>query len=220
MDGICSNWANSFVVFYCCNNDRNQDTTTSVIMGNACCSCEERPSKSNLIVVPTSKSSKKHRYEEVYDDYESEDDVWFDALQYHEDEEQPGFEDEKQNTGEQSFPVTAQELITLKSELEAKFPQDYGYMDDEYIRSVASKPYSKDLTRRRPIEYSLEKLVKVMDWRRRNQVSEMQDWVNLAVHNNHENRDSYDKGKSIVDTLNLGCFYWHGLDRAGRPILW
>jgi hypothetical protein len=65
---------------------------------------------------------------------------WYDALQEFQDEE------------ETSFFVSAAELMSVRRNLKSSFPQDSNYMDDDYIISVASKPYSKDMTRRRPLE--------------------------------------------------------------------
>ena len=62
------------------------------------------------------------------------------------------FEDEVDNG--KTFEVTDDELKTLRTGLEEKFPEDYTYLSDAYILSVASKPYSKDPENRRPLEVS------------------------------------------------------------------
>lgn len=51
-----------------------------------------------------------------------------------------------------TFDVTAEELSIIRKELETQFPDDCTYLSDAYILSVASKPYSKDPTKRRPLE--------------------------------------------------------------------
>merc|ERR1712028_147537 len=68
----------------------------------------------------------------------------------------------------QSFWSVSQqqeEMSIIRAELACEFPEDYSYLSDAYVMSVASKPYSKDPTVRRPMEYSLEKLNHVMEWR-------------------------------------------------------
>ena len=73
---------------------------------------------------------------------EADDDEFKDAV---EDEEVDG-----------SFPVSPEELSIIRAELACEFPEDYSYLSDSYILSVASKPYSKDPSIRRPLEVSLE----------------------------------------------------------------
>lgn len=51
-----------------------------------------------------------------------------------------------------TFDVSAEELTIIRKELETQFPEDSAYFSDAYILSVASKPYSKDPTKRRPLE--------------------------------------------------------------------
>ena len=62
---------------------------------------------------------------------------------YHEDDDE-----------EEAFYVSPEELAILKDELAKEFPNDNDYMSDAYLLSVASKPYSKDMTIRRPLEVS------------------------------------------------------------------
>ena len=69
---------------------------------------------------------------------EVDDDDFKDAV---EEEEVDGF-----------FPVSAEELSIIRAELACEFPDDYNYLSDAYILSVASKPYSKDPSVRRPLE--------------------------------------------------------------------
>ena len=73
---------------------------------------------------------------------ESEDDEFQDALE----EEEVG--------GEGTFEVTEEELSIIRAELATEFPDDYKYLSDAYVLSVASKPYSKDPSIRRPLEVS------------------------------------------------------------------
>lgn len=54
--------------------------------------------------------------------------------------------------GGKSFEVTDEELKIVRAELATEFPDDYKYLSDAYILSVASKPYSKDPSIRRPLE--------------------------------------------------------------------
>ena len=59
---------------------------------------------------------------------------------------------EEEEVADGSFPVTPEELSIIRAELACEFPEDYTYLSDSYILSVASKPYSKDPTVRRPLE--------------------------------------------------------------------
>jgi hypothetical protein len=54
-----------------------------------------------------------------------------------------------------SFPVSEEELSIIRAELACEFPEDYTALSDAYILSVASKPYSKDPSIRRPLDVSL-----------------------------------------------------------------
>jgi hypothetical protein len=57
--------------------------------------------------------------------------------------------------GDKTFEVSKEELSLIRAELASDFPDDYNYLSDAYILSVASKPYSKDPSVRRPLEVSL-----------------------------------------------------------------
>ena len=96
---------------------------------------------------------------------------------------------------------------------------------DAYIKSVASKPYSKDMSIRRPIEYSMEKLSDVMKWRQESGATDLLDKLKLA--NGPDNApeavaqpDALREGKAMVTLLNCGGCYWHGVTNTGKPILW
>jgi hypothetical protein len=126
-------------------------------------------------------------------------------------------------TGE--FKVSKGELSIIRAELASEFPDDYEYLSDAYILSVASKPYSKDPTIRRPLEYSQEKLNHVMKWREEAGAPEMEDLVRLAMNDPYSKEataDSarYAKATALVKSLNTGSIYWHGFTKDGRPIMW
>ena len=78
---------------------------------------------------------------------EADDDEFKDAVE-EEDEEIDG-----------CFPVSPEELSIIRAELACEFPEDYSYLSDSYILSVASKPYSKDPSIRRPLEVRISYLV-------------------------------------------------------------
>jgi hypothetical protein len=59
---------------------------------------------------------------------------------------------EEEEVADGNFEVTSEELSIIRAELACEFPEDYTYLSDAYILSVASKPYSKDPTVRRPLE--------------------------------------------------------------------
>lgn len=109
-------------------------------------------------------------------------------------------------------------------------------MSDAYLKSVASKPYSKDMTRRRPLEYSLEKLTHVMEWRQQMDASDLPDRIRLCLTcttlseaitaTTLASLDAaaaaarWKRAQAMVESLNTGSMYWHGLTKEGRPILW
>jgi len=120
---------------------------------------------------------------------------------------------------EQTFPVSTDELSSLRADLKTAYPNDYESLSDSYILSVASKPYSKDPTVRRPLEYTLEKLTDVLKWREENAVG-MEDMLKMAESGSGGTDEELAKAKAIAESLNYGFMYWHGLDKEGRPILW
>jgi hypothetical protein len=141
----------------------------------------------------------------------------------HKDEFADVADDEVEHDG--FFEVTPEELTILRAELASEFPDDYNYLSDAYILSVASKPYSKDPTIRRPLEYSQAKLNDVMTWRQEGGATEMEDLLNLAngpdtAPEALENPAKLAKAKALAVSLNYGSTYWHGFTKCGRPILW
>ncbi|KAL7532501.1 hypothetical protein ACHAXR_007786 [Thalassiosira sp. AJA248-18] len=123
------------------------------------------------------------------------------------------------------FEVTKEEMSIIRAELACEFPEDYTYMSDAYVKSVASKPYSKDPTIRRPIEYTMEKLTHVMEWRESAGAPEMESMVHLAngpvtATEAVENPEKLTKAKALAVSLNNGSLYWHGVTKEGKPILW
>lgn len=123
------------------------------------------------------------------------------------------------------FSVSKEELAIIRAELACEFPEDYAYLSDAYVLSVASKPYSKDPTIRRPLEYSMEKLTHVMEWCAEAGAPDMEDMVNMAngpesAPEAVENPEGLTKAKALAVSLNSGSLYWHGFTKDGRPILW
>jgi len=142
------------------------------------------------------------------------DDVFEDAVEEDADEGIEG-----------TFKVTEEEMSIIRAELATEFPEDYMYLSDAYIHSVASKPYSKDPTTRRPLEYSQEKLSHVMRWRAEAGAPDMEDLVRLAngpetAPEAVEDPERLAKAKALANSLNNGSLYWHGYTKDGRPILW
>lgn len=123
------------------------------------------------------------------------------------------------------FEVSKEEMSIIRAELACEFPEDYTYMSDAYIKSVASKPYSKDPTIRRPLEYTMEKLTHVMEWRETAGAPDMESLVHLANGPDTspeavENPARLKKAKALVASLNNASLYWHGVTKEGKPILW
>lgn len=125
---------------------------------------------------------------------------------------------------ETTFDVSKEELSIIRAELAGDFPDDYLYLSDDYILSVASKPYSKDPTVRRPIDYSIGKLKDLLKWREGNAtgLKSMLDMSQLTETDTAcvEEPEKYTKAKALATSLNYSAIYWHGLDKKGRPILW
>lgn len=126
---------------------------------------------------------------------------------------------------EGEFEVTKEEMSIIRAELACEFPEDYTYMSDAYIKSVASKPYSKDPTIRRPLEYTMEKLTHVMEWREEGGAPEFESLVHLAngpetAPEAVEQPEKLTKAKALVNSLNNASLYWHGVTKEGKPILW
>lgn len=137
------------------------------------------------------------------------------------------FEDaiENEAEGDGTFPVTPDELTIIRAELASEFPDDYNYLSDAYILSVASKPYSKDTSIRRPLEYSQSKLNDVMRWREQAGATNMEELLVLANGPDSApealaNPERLAKAKALAVSLNYGSTYWHGFTKDGHPILW
>lgn len=144
-----------------------------------------------------------------------------------EDEFEDAVGEETKNGPDKSgnFEVTQEELSIIRAELACEFPEDYNYMSDAYILSVASKPYSKDPTIRRPLEYTMEKLSHVMQWREEAGAPDMGDMLNMANGKETapeavEQPEKLVKAKALATALNSNSIYWHGLTKDGRPIFW
>jgi len=142
-------------------------------------------------------------------------------------EDDDDFEDafEEEDGVDGKFRVSQEELSIVRAELACEFPDDYNYLSDEYILSVASKPYSKDPSIRRPLEYTMEKLTHVMEWRAENGAPQMEELVKLAngpesAPEAVENPEDLTKAKALVSCLNNGSVYWHGFTKSGAPVMW
>lgn len=179
-------------------------------MGNQCPSC-------SIFCGPSSSNPRRHS---KFLDDDWADEIWYDALSTHDD-------DYKDHEHGVTFDVTEEELQILRKDLKEQFPDQPDYFSDAYLRSVASKPYSQDMSIRRPLEYTMEKLVHVLQWRHEMQASESE----LRIQYCQQKQDTTfedssldstwkQRSKKMVDSLNTGSMYWHGLDKDGRPILW
>lgn len=121
---------------------------------------------------------------------------------------------------ENTFDVSQDEISDIKNTLEAVYPEDYLSLSDDYIRSVASKPYSKNPNVRRPIEYTTQKLKDLLKWRAGNAVG-LQYLYSIINSRAQDIPDAKVKlAKALANSLNYSFMYWHGLDKMGRPVLW
>eukprot|EP00594_Rhizosolenia_setigera_P007897 CAMPEP_0178969426 /NCGR_PEP_ID=MMETSP0789-20121207/18855_1 /TAXON_ID=3005 /ORGANISM="Rhizosolenia setigera, Strain CCMP 1694" /LENGTH=335 /DNA_ID=CAMNT_0020655569 /DNA_START=46 /DNA_END=1053 /DNA_ORIENTATION=+ len=124
-----------------------------------------------------------------------------------------------------NFSVSREEISIIRAELASEFPDEYLYFSDSYIESVASKPYSKDMSKRRPLDYSIKKLKEVLTWREETGVNKFTEAVDLAFGSPDdpkalENPNLLDQGQKMAICLNYGCYYLHGLTKTGLPVLW
>jgi len=128
------------------------------------------------------------------------------------------------STSEKTFDVSDDEIQTIIGTLAKGFPDDCKTLSKDYIGSVASKPYSKDMTVRRPLDYTTEKLTQLLQWRSENAVG-LDKSLDLVSEDRCktaeiEEPQKYERAMALATTLNYGSMYWHGLDKDGRPILW
>lgn len=135
-------------------------------------------------------------------------------------------EEEGVKDGGKSFPVSIEEFSVIKAELALSYPEQLNYLSDAYINSVASKPYSKDTTVRRPLEYTISKLKTLLTWRVESGATSIMDDVENAKISVKQARDeglddlTYDKAVKLANTMNKNSIYVHGYDKEGRPIIW
>jgi CRAL/TRIO domain len=123
------------------------------------------------------------------------------------------------------FSVTDEEIALLRAAMASDYPEDCLYLSEAYIRSVANKPYSKDPTVRRPLEYSQEKLLNVLKWRDENGAPTMEALMQLACEDSSsaaaiEDPERYTLAVALAKALNNASIYFHGFTKEGRPILW
>jgi len=81
------------------------------------------------------------------------------------------------------------------------------------------------MTVRRPLEYTMEKLTHVMEWRQEVGAPQLIDLVHLAngpetAPEAVEQPQKLVLAKAVATSLNYGSLYWHGYTKDGRPILW
>jgi len=105
------------------------------------------------------------------------------------------------------YNVSEVDAQRLRSDLFATHPKELKdfVLSDTYMKSVLSQPNSKNKSERRTIEYAGKKLETYLDWRERTGVDKI-----MA---------DKDKGE-LARHFAEGAVYWHGVDKAGRPILW
>lgn len=121
---------------------------------------------------------------------------------------------------EKTFDVSVEELSIIKADLAMDYPEDYSSLSDAYIESVASKPYSKDPSIRRPIEYTTKKLKDLLEWRENNAVGLQDLYAIISEKVEDAEQEKITKAKALATSLNYASMYWHGVDKEGRPVLW
>jgi len=131
--------------------------------------------------------------------------------------------DEKNGT--KTFEVTDEEIDCIVSRLALEHPEDYLYLSTSYVKSLASKPNSKDMTERRTLEYSIEKLLDVLRWRKEFGAPTLLDFISLSNCSENSPEAITDPEKMVQATavaaaLNTNSQYFHGFTKDGKPIMW
>ena len=115
-----------------------------------------------------------------------------------------------------SFPVPNDDYKQIQNALALSYPFYGDYFTSAYIRSVASKPYSKDRTIRRPLLYTIDKLLAVLKWREESKAVLMmqilEESKNCAA--------AIGPHQLLANTLNTGSMYVDGYTKEGLPVLW
>lgn len=136
------------------------------------------------------------------------------------------FEDALESVNEDgSWEVTVEELSIVRAELACDFPDDFLSMSDDYIKFLASRPYSKDMTKRRPLDYSIEKLKAVLQWRQDFGAPDLLELIEIAngpgsAPEAIQDPDRLTAARAIATSFNYGGLYFHGLSKDGKPIMW
>lgn len=103
---------------------------------------------------------------------------------------------------EKSFDVSEEEVKNMENLLAREFKrEELQLLRSEYIRSVMSKPNSKNKALRRSFDYSHKKLKNVVLSRRKILLSGSDALMNSSL-------------------SKCGSLYWHGYTAKGNPILW
>jgi len=124
-----------------------------------------------------------------------------------------------------NWDVSIEELSIIRAELACEFPEDFMSLSDDYIKSLASKPYSKDMTKRRPLDYSIEKLKAVLQWRQDFGAPDLLELIDIANGPDSSPEAKQDpnrlaSARAIAASMNCGGIYFHGLTKDGKPIMW
>lgn len=126
---------------------------------------------------------------------------------------------------EGNWDVSLEELSIIRAELACEFPEDFMSLSDDYIKSLASKPYSKDMTKRRPLDYSIEKLKAVLKWRQDFGAPDLPEMMDIANGPDSSPEAKQDPKKlatarAVATSMNCAGIYFHGLTKDGKPIMW
>ena len=118
--------------------------------------------------------------------------------------------------------TTAQELEIISATLASDYPTSHEYLTSSYISCVSSQVYSKDVSIRRPVEYTTQKLLDLLEWRDESGATRVPEFISLARrYTSPLPSPSDDKiTTQLSAALNKNAMYVHGYSKLGMPIVW
>ena len=111
------------------------------------------------------------------------------------------------------FAVSDEEVRQMIDELlkDKRWDQnEVNNLPRAWIRAIMGRPFKKNKKERRPFDYSKNKLMDYLDWRKKSAITSK-----ISHHLNSDGTEIASLTASIRP-----AFYWYGTDSDGAPILW